>query len=254
MQTENIPGVAEVLDALKREEVVVQAKWHRTQIYDLTPWDFLSFCREDLEDESERGRLNAVSNAKRTIACRVDEILTLSALQTFATKERWGLPFKLEVIKKLGCPAPAVLREDITKLRNLLEHEYRSIPDREEIRRLGDITELFLKATDDFVKRGYLSFAQVRLRVADRDASERYGKKRPRIVDDFRLEFDREDDTVGISFCRVEEISRRRLEDGWVRYKDYEMSESVWRTYRLIGCAKEDILELQRLIREKSRS
>ena len=64
---------------LKRENILVVDR-EVVRLYDTNPWEFLSYCRQDLNDDSERGRTNALSNAKRAIECRADEIIKILKL------------------------------------------------------------------------------------------------------------------------------------------------------------------------------
>ena len=52
-----------IVDALKSKDAFCEVEFQRTKLYEIGPWEFQSFARQDLEDDSERGRINALSNA-----------------------------------------------------------------------------------------------------------------------------------------------------------------------------------------------
>jgi hypothetical protein len=160
------------------------------KLFDTNPWDFLSYCRQDLNDDSERGIANALSNAKRAIECRVDEILALINLTYFASKHRWGLPYKLQVIKTFGISAPDVLISYITSRRNILEHEYIKPKDIEEIKYIADITELFLSASNSIINNGYITSVEFE--------NEKRFEKKP--IDKYKVQFINYEDKYLISF------------------------------------------------------
>ena len=95
-------------DSLKGK-TFLRRTYEDVRLYDTNPWEFLSYCRQDLNDDSERGRTNALSNAKRAIECRADEVIKILNLKPLASRNRWGLPYKLQVLKTFGISAPEVL-------------------------------------------------------------------------------------------------------------------------------------------------
>ena len=153
-ETQSVLG--RIIDELKKEGSKCDVRWEKVKLYDISSSEFLSFAKQDLEEDSERGRINAIGNAKRAIECRADEILTLSNLKSFFS--RTPLYLKIQALNKLGVVAPPELMRYIASKRNLLEHEYVR-PSREEARNLVGITELFLSATDKYVEKGYISSA-----------------------------------------------------------------------------------------------
>ncbi len=153
-ETQSVLG--RIIDELKKEGSTCDVRWEKVKLYDISSSDFLSFARQDLEENAERGRINVIGNAKRAIECRADEILTLSNLKSFFS--RAPLYLKIQALNKLGVVAPPELMRYIASKRNLLEHEYVR-PSREEARNLVGIAELFLSATDKYVEKGYISSA-----------------------------------------------------------------------------------------------
>lgn len=70
---------------------------------------YLEFAELDLKDKSERGLVNALSNAKRSLDARVESILISFGFHKIAKKGNWNIPRKLEYLSKLGVLTPRVL-------------------------------------------------------------------------------------------------------------------------------------------------
>ena len=119
--------------------------------FEMTSRDYLEFAGLSLLENSEMARINALANAKRAIECRFDELLWASNLRSFSMKGRWNLREKAAALHSLDILAPQVLKK-ISSQRNLLEHEYKKSPSKEELNDLKDIVELFLAATESYLK------------------------------------------------------------------------------------------------------
>jgi len=154
--------------------------WVHTKLYELTAPDFLAFAKQDLEEDNLGSRVSALSNAKRAIECRADEILTLLNLVRVLQKLGLGkgIPAKLMAIRSLDIPAPDVLKEFITQKRNTLEHEYSEPPEWKQISQMVEVAGLFLAATDPIVKRGHLRSISFQRRSNVRVISETRDRKR----------------------------------------------------------------------------
>lgn len=100
------------------------------------------------------GRVNALSNIKRAIECRIDELLYNYCLHIKSKKEEWNFPKKVEVLTNLGLIAPRILTK-INRQRNLLEHEYIN-PSQDNINDALDVAILFLSYSDNFLNMGPL--------------------------------------------------------------------------------------------------
>lgn len=253
MEAGGLPTLQDVVNLVAKEEAECRAYYEKAQLHEVAPWEFLSFAREDLEGGSERGLLNAIGNASRAIASRVDEIVVLSGLRVFMTRERWSLPYKLEVIKKLGCPAPYVIRGYITSIRNVLEHEYKRPPELAQIRYVADIGELFLSATDEYVGRGYIRSATVEVPGQEECHRERSKETRVTPYEAFTLEFDFPTDLVKLTYSQLVRTEVRISRTGEVREQGRLLSEPTIHTVSLAGCNKEHVVDLVRLLRQKSR-
>lgn len=137
-----------VLDYLSNPQIIVYGGSEEKveNPFGLTPRDFLGFAKIDLDSNLDHCNINALSNLKRALDCRIEEVLWLIGFLEVAKRERWGLPKKLETIQQLGVAAPTVLNR-INSKRNLLEHEFEA-PDINEVIDAFDVVELFVSYTD----------------------------------------------------------------------------------------------------------
>ena len=127
--------------------------------YPLTPKFFLNSARDDLKDGSLRGRINALTNAKRAIDCQTDTFLSaigyspkglekqlgktvIEGLRTFANSV--GHPLKFLVLESLGIVTPAIVTR-VRDIRHLLEHQYKK-PSINAVNDAIDIAALYVSA------------------------------------------------------------------------------------------------------------
>jgi hypothetical protein len=110
---------------------------------EMTAEQYLQFAARDLEDESERGAVNGISNAKRALHQTVEIILQAYGL--LARNRRVSFPQKLELIDEAGLFSLAILNT-LNLERNAVEHEYR-IPTHARVQEVIDVTRLWLLAT-----------------------------------------------------------------------------------------------------------
>jgi hypothetical protein len=110
----------------------------------VTPQDFLSWAKSDLKGSERRARGNALSNIKKTIHSRIDEILNLSHIvysKDWDTRAKTDA--KINILKKLNIEHTAIVKI-ITKIRNEYEHQYILPSDINEIVAYYETTELWL--------------------------------------------------------------------------------------------------------------
>jgi hypothetical protein len=108
---------------------------------------FLSFAVKDSKMDTIHGKLNALSNAKRAIDCRIEELLYCYCLHKKSNHDKWDMPTKLQILERIGILAPQILRK-INTLRNRLEHQFEK-PSFEKVEDAIDITQLFIEATEN---------------------------------------------------------------------------------------------------------
>ncbi|MCF6193652.1 MAG: hypothetical protein L3J46_04880 [Kangiellaceae bacterium] len=119
--------------------------------FQITAIEYFTFAEEDLRANSTRAIVNAISNAKRSLDCRVEEVLYAFGLRKIAKKKRWNIPKKLDVISELGTVSPRILNK-LNSLRNLLEHEFHK-PNREQAEDFVDVVSLFNQSTRTYLFR-----------------------------------------------------------------------------------------------------
>src|SRR5579859_7945105 len=110
---------------------------------DVTAEEYLQFAARDLEDESERGAVNALGNVKRALHQTVDSLLQGYGL--LARNARLPFPRKLELIDAAGLFSLSILKT-LNDERNLVEHRYR-LPAHARVQEALDVVRLWLLAT-----------------------------------------------------------------------------------------------------------
>jgi hypothetical protein len=136
--------------------------------YEISPRDFLKYSREDFKSTDERGKINALSNAKRAVDCQIDKILSCmgvdpkkddkalwTIIENFTSKSsnspsNKNLPVKLKFLESMNF-APAEIIESARSTRHLLEHEYKN-PTGSEVKKAIELAKLFIDATDSKLK------------------------------------------------------------------------------------------------------
>ncbi len=125
------------------------------QVFETDAWVFLDFSRQDLLERSDRGNVNALSNAKRAVENRVDTLLYAYGLRAHAESQRWGYPAKSEKLRQTGLFIPDAIYHMITSPRNDLEHEYKVPHSGVEVADKVDVAQMFLSISDAEINRGF---------------------------------------------------------------------------------------------------
>ncbi len=106
--------------------------------------DFLHAAYEHLRQGSDGVRLiDAISNAKRALDCRIQELLFVFGLEGKA--QGWPVPKKLDLLEYLHLPAPRILRR-LNTFRNVAEHDLNP-PNADAVADFVDAVSLFLEST-----------------------------------------------------------------------------------------------------------
>ena len=119
---------------------------------ELNPEDFLDFAENDLNNENINGYVNALSNAKRAIDCRIDQLLIIFGIN----QKKMYFPQKLEYLKDIGLIAPKII-EKVNRNRNYLEHNYKC-PNEEKASDAVDIASLFIEAINNKLSTVWMDF------------------------------------------------------------------------------------------------
>lgn len=184
-KNENI-GIRGVIDILKSKNRDIE--FVRIPLFEISAKEFLTFAKSDLKDKDEKGLINALSNAKRAISNRMDEIIKLSCLQKLSSKNKWNIPTKMAKLNEIGVFVPHLLQRKISSMRNLLEHEYIRPKNSQEVEEVIDIVELFLTSTEKYIEFGFLGTIDlfgctyVIFNIVS-DKIEIYGEKQEEIID-----------------------------------------------------------------------
>ena len=124
--------------------------------FPVRPGDYLMYARDDLKENSERGLINAISNAKRCIDCLVETILNCLNIDlkkipksakdfcndVLPKKEHNIDPFSIRLFCALRL-APSLLISEVRNLRHKVEHDY-EIPKEIDVERAIDVAELLI--------------------------------------------------------------------------------------------------------------
>ncbi len=111
-----------------------------------TPYRYWKHAEDLLaQPDNEHFRIDCVGNLKRAIDHRLKR---LSALYRFKSIPDPSKPAELlDVLGYLGIARPTMLRE-VSAVRNLLEHHYKSPPPRRRCQELVEFSWYFLRSTD----------------------------------------------------------------------------------------------------------
>ncbi|WP_144820886.1 hypothetical protein [Marinobacter piscensis] len=111
--------------------------------------EYLEFSEKDLLGKEKRNLVNALSNAKRALDCRIEEILYCIGMRAVSKKKKWNIPSKLGYLEGLGVITPRILSK-LNKERNLIEHEFH-FPEKNSVEDFVDVVSLFIESTKVFI-------------------------------------------------------------------------------------------------------
>lgn len=117
----------------------------------ISPDEFLNWAKHDIKGGSRRSIANALTNAKRAIHGRIDEIIT--ALRVSYASDWPQTPstdIKLKVLKQINLPVTSIAKV-LTVRRNDLEHSY-LLPSLDQVRSDVETTELWLEKSKSYLK------------------------------------------------------------------------------------------------------
>ncbi|WP_157874088.1 hypothetical protein [Psychromicrobium lacuslunae] len=118
----------------------------RVHHFENAPHDFLRQAETDLLHETTGSDQNAFTNAKRAIACVMDQILFTFGYQSL----RWNTAKKVQTIVAMGIVAPRIIGK-VNSTRNLLEHSYRRVS-RSAAEDGVDIATLFVESASAILR------------------------------------------------------------------------------------------------------
>ncbi len=237
----------------RKDEFSCELHWQKVKLYEVDAPEFLSFAKQDIEDDSEKARANALSNASRAISCRMDEILALWNFEVFSSRERWNLPYKRQVLETFGVRTPDILRRLITSKRNFLEHKYAIPKEQWESQDAVELAELFLEASRPYVERGYIASATVTSTAWFKETVTPSCEYHIGYSTQYKLEFDL-NEAMTLSYSDKELCRRRNLNTGEIRMEWESVNkEKGPLTIPIRECKMEEVRELIILLRERGK-
>ncbi|MCF6348965.1 MAG: hypothetical protein L3J20_11805 [Flavobacteriaceae bacterium] len=123
--------------------------------FEISSKEFLNYCKKDFKLKNRRGQINALTNAKRAIDCKTDEIFLSIGLDPYnfpkaieefisisnRANSKSDIPIKLKFLQVINF-APTRIIADVRTLRNKLEHFYTS-PHEEQVSNAIELAELY---------------------------------------------------------------------------------------------------------------
>lgn len=183
---------------IKELQDIFKIKWNKFYIckdcntsmpgvdFEVTPEEFLNFAKLDYKDDSKKGLVGAVTNAKRAIDCQIDWIINYLGYEYLEFNEEKysylfntinelekeeclnkNYPLKLRFIQALEI-APTSLISEIRTIRNKLEHEY-ILPSKEKARECIELAELFIDATQNKLFNRFITDYNIQNKYDDQD-------------------------------------------------------------------------------------
>jgi hypothetical protein len=137
--------------------------------FPITPRDFLNYSKQDFKGGDKRGKINALTNAKRAIDCQTDKIFySIGIIDSNFHKNKLSesinkyisivdpslvkrdLQYKFKLLEAMGF-APADIIAKSRELRNKMEHFYLE-PSYNDVGDAISLADLFINATESKLK------------------------------------------------------------------------------------------------------
>lgn len=133
--------------------------------------EFLSWAKSDLKGGDRRAMGNALSNIKKSIHSRIDEILSLSHISfSNVWNSKADTDEKIILLKKLKIEHTSIVKI-ITKIRNTYEHQYILPSDLTDIRAYYETTELWLNHSKKNLIRSRLGLINLPVYTVECDSN-----------------------------------------------------------------------------------
>lgn len=96
--------IKEILEFIRHENVfMISSCFDFVDIpFQITPYEYLEFAEIDIQSNTKHGVVNALSNAKRSLDCRIECVLFSFGLLETSKKQRWNFPKKNRAIVFIG--------------------------------------------------------------------------------------------------------------------------------------------------------
>lgn len=134
----------------------------------ISPREFLEWAKQDLIDDNKRNIGNAIGNIKKSIHCRIDELIDLLHIKYCkGWRPELSTNEKLEILKSLEIKYSSIVNL-LTDIRNEYEHGYK-IVEYSKAQAYLDITEMWLDHSYDnynFYKLGIIGLKTKRFGIS----------------------------------------------------------------------------------------
>ena len=129
--------------------------WIKATEGKIKPDEFLSWAKKDIGGGGRRSIANALTNAKRAIHSRIDEIITtLRVSYASDWPKNATTDVKLKLLKQIKMPVTSIAKV-LTARRNDLEHSY-LLPSQDQVRADVETVELWLDKSKAYLKPSVL--------------------------------------------------------------------------------------------------
>jgi len=119
----------------------------------VTPDKFLTWAQQDIKGGGKRGIANALTNAKRALHARIDEILYSVRVRYANDWPKWpdkpSTSLKLKVLRRLNITTTTIAKV-LTESRNDLEHAYK-LPSQEQVQFYVQTARLWLNDSKTYL-------------------------------------------------------------------------------------------------------
>ena len=129
--------------------------WIKATKGKIKPDEFLSWAKKDIGGGDRRSIANVLTNAKRAIHARIDEIIaTLRVSYASDWPKNAKTDVKLKLLKQINMPVTSIAKV-LTARRNDLEHSY-LLPSLDQVRADVETVELWLDKSKAYLKPSVL--------------------------------------------------------------------------------------------------
>ncbi len=146
---ESVPIIPEARDNMSIY-ITMKTKSDKSRV---TPDKFLTWAQQDIKGGGKRGIANALTNAKRALHARIDEILYSVRVRYANDWPKWpdkpSTSLKLKVLRRLNITTTAIAKV-LTESRNDLEHAYK-LPSQEQVQFYVQTARLWLNDSKTYL-------------------------------------------------------------------------------------------------------
>lgn len=128
--------------------ISVSATKGYTPTFQQTPASYIRYTKDNVIEGREQDLINAFTNAKRAIDCRVEGLMQAYGLNNGSSRSM-SFPAKQQRLARINISFGTVLGRIVGE-RNVIEHEF-SAPEPIPTKEALEIAEMFVHATDKYL-------------------------------------------------------------------------------------------------------